>query len=122
MRKTVALLSLLSLFLISASLAGAQTRPRRVGQSGTPQQTNTQTAPDVAPTSTTTARRPPILGGSNDNAAKNPTTGAQPQPADVDEKAEVDEGDVVRVNTTLVTVPVSVTDRSGRYIPDLRKD
>jgi VWFA-related protein len=29
---------------------------------------------------------------------------------------------VVRVNTTLVTIPVSVTDRSGRYIPNLRKE
>jgi VWFA-related protein len=29
---------------------------------------------------------------------------------------------VVRVNTTLVTLPVSVTDRDGRYIPNLRKE
>ncbi|HKS29870.1 MAG TPA: VWA domain-containing protein [Pyrinomonadaceae bacterium] len=43
---------------------------------------------------------------------------AQPTPT----PEEVGEGDVVRVNTTLVTVPVSITDRQGRYIPDLRKD
>jgi Ca-activated chloride channel family protein len=30
--------------------------------------------------------------------------------------------DVIRVNTTLVTVPVSVRDRNGRYIPDLQKE
>jgi Ca-activated chloride channel family protein len=30
--------------------------------------------------------------------------------------------DVIRVNTTLVTLPVSVTDRSGRFIPDLKQD
>jgi len=35
---------------------------------------------------------------------------------------EVDAGDVIRVNTTLVTLPVSVTDRDGRYIPNLRKE
>jgi VWFA-related protein len=35
---------------------------------------------------------------------------------------EVGEGDVVKVDTTLVTVPVSVTDRDGRYLPDLQKD
>lgn len=35
---------------------------------------------------------------------------------------ELGEGDVIRVNTTLVTVPVSITDRNGRYIPDLQKD
>ena len=28
----------------------------------------------------------------------------------------------MRVNTTLVTIPVSVMDRNGRFIPDLRKD
>lgn len=38
-----------------------------------------------------------------------------------DEPQEVDEGDVIRVNTTLITVPVSVTDRGGRYIPHLRQ-
>ncbi|HZI87018.1 MAG TPA: VWA domain-containing protein, partial [Pyrinomonadaceae bacterium] len=32
------------------------------------------------------------------------------------------EVEVIRVNTTLVTVPVSVLDRNGRYIPDLQKE
>lgn len=46
---------------------------------------------------------------------------AQPQtsPTPVE---EIGEGEVLRVNTTLVTVPVSVTDRDGRYIADLRKE
>ncbi|MER3429083.1 MAG: hypothetical protein C4334_13530 [Pyrinomonas sp.] len=35
---------------------------------------------------------------------------------------EVGEDDVVRINTTLVTIPVSVMDRDGKYIPDLRKE
>ncbi|HEY3102765.1 MAG TPA: VWA domain-containing protein [Pyrinomonadaceae bacterium] len=35
---------------------------------------------------------------------------------------EVDEGDVVRVDTTLVTVPVSVLDRQGRFIPNLKRE
>lgn len=30
--------------------------------------------------------------------------------------------DVIRVSTTLVTVPVSVLDRNGRFIPDLKRD
>ena len=38
-----------------------------------------------------------------------------------DESEEVEEGDVVRVNTTLITVPVSVTDRTGKYIPNLHQ-
>lgn len=38
-------------------------------------------------------------------------------------QGETVEGEVVRVNTSLVTVPVSVMDRNGNYIPDLeRKD
>ena len=35
---------------------------------------------------------------------------------------EVDAGDVIKVNTTLVTLPVSVMDRDGRYIPNLKKE
>jgi VWFA-related protein len=34
----------------------------------------------------------------------------------------VDAGDVIKVNTTLVTLPVSVMDRDGRYIPNLKKE
>jgi VWFA-related protein len=34
----------------------------------------------------------------------------------------VGEGDVVRVETTLVSIPVSVMDRNGKYIPNLRKE
>jgi VWFA-related protein len=35
---------------------------------------------------------------------------------------EVDEGDIIKVDTTLVTIPVSVMDRQGRYIPNLHKE
>lgn len=35
---------------------------------------------------------------------------------------EVGEGDVVRVDTNFVTVPVSVMDRDGRFIPNLRRE
>lgn len=42
----------------------------------------------------------------------------QQKPAKVNEQ-ELPEDDVVRVNTNLVTVPVSVMDRQGRFIPDL---
>lgn len=40
----------------------------------------------------------------------------------LDDKEEVSEGDVVRIDTNLVTVPVSVLDRDGRFISDLRPD
>lgn len=36
-------------------------------------------------------------------------------------QGETLEGDVLRIDTTLVTVPFSVKDRNGRYIPDLTR-
>lgn len=47
---------------------------------------------------------------------------AQKQNPSNTSKQELAEDDVVRVNTTLVTVPVSVMDRQGRFIPDLRQE
>ena len=35
---------------------------------------------------------------------------------------EANADDVIRVNTALVTLPVSVMDRSGRFIPDLKQE
>src|SRR4051794_36864315 len=35
---------------------------------------------------------------------------------------ETVEGDVIRFDTALVTVPVTVLDRNGRYVPQLRKE
>jgi len=40
----------------------------------------------------------------------------------LDNKEEVSEGDVVRIDTNLVTVPVSVLDRDGRFISDLKRE
>src|SRR3989449_2358407 len=50
--------------------------------------------------------------------------GSQEQPQQPTNKGsnEIDEGSVVRVNTSLITVAAVVMDRSGRYIPNLRKE
>jgi VWFA-related protein len=76
-----------------------------------------RTAPQ--PTRDATApRRAPTLGGAIDpNAGRRAGTGNAP----VDESAEVDENEVVRVNTSLVTIPVSVMDRAGKYVPSIRQ-
>src|ERR1041384_7201801 len=42
--------------------------------------------------------------------------------AKVNPNGETVEGDVIRFDTALVTVPVSVMDRNGRYVPLLRRD
>lgn len=120
MKRFSSYLLLLSLFAAGFSLPSAQTRPRRVNQGGqtsvaTPNRTTT------APTRTpSTPTRPPVLGGNN-RAPGSPST--NPQPVIVDNgPEEVEAGDVIKVDTTLVTLPVSVTDRNGRYIPNLRKE
>jgi len=45
-----------------------------------------------------------------------------PTSLDITPDEEVGAGDVVRIDTNLVTVPVSVMDRQGKFIPDLRRE
>jgi Ca-activated chloride channel family protein len=47
---------------------------------------------------------------------------AKGTPAPAQTPAEIGEEEVLRVDTTLVAVPVSVQDSSGRYVADLRKE
>ena len=90
-------------FVISAN---GQSRPRRVGN---------QTSPVVTPDPSAA----PVLRGNNRAPGQQPA----PAPAQTQqEPEEVEAGDVIRVNTTLVTIPLSVTDRDGRYIPNLVKE
>jgi Ca-activated chloride channel homolog len=108
MKKSFAILVLLSLVILSTLSVNAQSRPRRVGQ----------TSPNTAPNPSTT-NRPPVLGGVNSSGNQQPNSSSSPE-ANVGPE-EVEEGDVIKVDTTLVTLPVSVTDRNGRYIPNLTK-
>jgi Ca-activated chloride channel family protein len=63
-------------------------------------------------------RTPPVLRSSgNQSPTQNQTTNAANS-----EPAEVDEGSVLRVSTSLITVPAIVMDRNGRYIANLRKE
>lgn len=109
MKRFSSYLFVLTVFAICAFVLQAQTRPRRVGQNGQP----TAAAP-------TNPARPPVLGGATRTKGSQPT--GQPTVAANDGPEEVEAGDVIKVNTTLVTLPVSVMDRSGRYVPNLRKE
>jgi Mg-chelatase subunit ChlD len=111
MKKFFVFLSLLSLLSTSTVIGFGQGRPRRVGDSPNVQQESTPQAP--APT------RPPVLGGANNPNNRPPEQQTQQAPAGPE---EVDSSDVIRVNTTLVTIPVSVMDRDGRYVPNLQKE
>ncbi len=85
-------------------------------------QANTATRPRIAPTATPprivnapyknpTPNSPPVLIGKDKSPSANPTS---TQPSD-------DDGGVIRVETNLVTMPVSVLDRDGRFITGLQQ-
>ena len=113
MRTTLISLLLLFLLVTFAGPANGQTRPRRVGSQSQPAGSGS------IQQGSTTSQQAPVLRGTR-------TAGnQQPNPSSSEPIAgpeEVDAGDVIKVNTTLVTLPVSVTDRDGRYIPNLRKE
>jgi len=62
-------------------------------------------------------RRPPVLRSSGISR-----TDQQQANSTSEQQAEVDDGGVLRVSTSLISVPTVVMDRSGRYIANLRKE
>ena len=112
MKKVFVLLSLLSLISTSVGLGFGQGRPRRVG-SQTPASDPDTSVTTPAPT------KPPVLGGANYPNNRQSETQQDQTPTGPE---EVEAGDVIKVNTTLITIPVSVMDRDGRYIPNLQKE
>ena len=119
--KKLSIFLLLSLLFTSIGFAFGQSRPRRVGNQPTVPQTTAPEPQTTRPESQTTAppAKPPVLGGANYPNNRKPET-QQEQKSTGPE--EVDAGDIIRVNTTLITIPVSVMDRDGRYVPNLLKD
>jgi VWFA-related protein len=114
----------------------SSSRPRRVGGSEPGVTQSNLTQPDNSTANSEPAAGPPtLIGGqpqrplgppklvnagtspvTSSNEPKDPAAVAAPTPE------EVDEGDVVRVETSLVTVPVSVLDKNGRFVANLVKD
>src|SRR5215211_8471764 len=120
MKRFSVFLLLLSLLSMVTSVGLGQGRPRRVGD----QASSPKTTSPTSPASTTTEpasppTKPPVLGGANYPNNRPAAPQAQETPTGPE---EVDAGDIIRVNTTLVTLPVSVMDRDGRYIPNLQKE
>jgi Ca-activated chloride channel homolog len=90
-----------------------------VGASG---QTSTATRPRVVPTAT-----PPSLG--NDHSRSQPQSGPPVLIGDRNKPTAItaatppaDDNEVIKVETNLVTMPVSVLDRDGRFISGLRQN
>ena len=100
------------------TLAGAREESSRVVTTGktspTPVERRETNAPGQVPTP---AQRPELAG-----PAKNPTAAGTPAPVSTGPE-EISEGDVIRVDTELVSVNVSVVDRgTNRGVNDLTKD
>src|SRR5260370_18607343 len=123
--KRFTLLALLGILVLLGQAAVAQSPPGPAGPTAAPQQQDPQSKPQPSAPSpqeqsdgATQTDRPskPVLRGANHDLIEPKTSSKDAGPEDVDE------GDVVRVETTLISVPVSVMDRDGKYIPDLRKE
>ena len=122
MRRFTGLVLIWSFAVAVTVTAQSQTRPRRVNPAS-PQQdprSQSQTAPPQTNESAQPPRpgRAPVLGGANRDP--NEQKPAAPQKDAAPE--EVSEGDVVKVDTTLVSIPVSVMDRDGKFIPNLSQN
>ena len=92
-------------------------RPRRVG-AGEPVEPDSD-VPVLRGVAPAPAPKPPTLTDMNSvGTPANASSDAVPAPG----PEEVSEGDVVRVDTTLVAVPVSVLDRQGRFVPNLKRE
>ncbi|HMG76327.1 MAG TPA: VWA domain-containing protein [Pyrinomonadaceae bacterium] len=63
-------------------------------------------------------KQPPALKGEGKSS---PNSRPSPPPTTINEQ-ELGEGDAIRVEANLVTVPASIMDRDGRYITNLRKE
>lgn len=123
MRKIVNVSLLLALLFFTTLVLQAQSRPRRVGDSAATQ-TDPQSQPETQQTAPATQKRPVLQTGTTISSSNRPPASQTPQTSTTkgNDNEEVGEGDVVRVSTTLVSIPVSVMDRQGRFIPDLRKE
>jgi Mg-chelatase subunit ChlD len=119
MKKFTALALAFALTVLLAPAANSQSRPRRVNPNPPPEESEQPTLPTNGATSQMgKPPTPPVLRGANrDPNQQKPTT---PQKDAGPE--EVSEGDVVKVDTTLVSIPVAVMDRDGKFIPNLTKD
>src|SRR6185436_10594272 len=63
--------------------------------------------------------RPPALNAISLDPPFNPLAATSSLSTNTRTQGELNEGDVVRIDTNLVSVPVSVMDRQGRFIGDL---
>ena len=104
-------------YVLKQEPAGMTTasRPRKVGN------TTVNSVALNPPEEISTYAEPPDLKGPLSGTSLNAPLNVSPSTS-LDNPEEVGEGDVVSIDTNLVTVPVSVLDRDGRFISDIKRE
>jgi VWFA-related protein len=109
----------------STSAAPPQTASIKTAADDVNQRQDAATAPQGPPSliggQTARPLGPPTLGNAGAGTSSSPPNASDATSAATGPE-EVGEGDVVRVNTSLVTVPVSVLDRQGRFVPNMKRE
>ncbi len=108
---------ILFLVLISVSLAFAQSG-RRITEKPQP----TPVVIDEDSFSESRAYKPRIIYPPNYQDKKSKKTKAKKVNEVVEKSSDENDDDVINVDATLVTIPISVFDRNGLYIPNIKKE
>ncbi len=109
MKKILIILACLGFFCISVFAQSGRDSRTRVVTTPTPSTTQTDSS------NQTPGKRPPVLRGGTNPSNQNQTSNK------TGETSAEDDGEVIRIETNLVTIPVSVLDRDGRFISGLQK-
>jgi len=113
-----------SRFSAAAKNTPPEPRPNtKVSTASRPRRINNRQMPELAGggNSSSTDYQPALSAIPVGVTVSNPATDLSTTNLD-DKPEEVGEGDVVRIDTNLVTVPVMVSDRDGRFVPGLRSE
>jgi len=102
--------SFIWLGLLGLSVAAQMPRATRQRVVTNPTPPPTQTDAPSQPS----VKRPPVLIGDT-------KSGGQTQTDNTSEEIGEDDGEIIRVETNLVTMPVSVLDRDGRFVSSLKQ-
>lgn len=127
MRKIAVALLCLSVFGIDNFAQSGRTRPRIVVTENNPTssvpagQNPSSTAPSTTSAPQTAGKRPPVLTGNNIPTTPKPAAPAS-SAANGEDLGVVEDDEIIKVETNLVTLPVAVLDRNGRFISGLQQN
>ena len=120
-RLTVGLVLILSFAAISFAQSGRRPTSAPITTAAAAAETPDDDYSESKPKKSFPVYANPRRDKAKSKAAKNAPANTAPTVAAPVEKADAD-GDVLNIETNLVTIPVSVFDRSGLYIPNLRRN